>query len=247
MEYGLPEKCLSDGYTDFATLRGVRSYVTTVRRSDVVFIYIIKNSLLFSNTLSASLAASIAYLLVLCVVLVLCLGKYDENTFRESVARAEALPGDDGEGNYGLSELIVVKDRKKVPREDRTPEARVRSAIGFDIVLLILLPVLFSINDNGASIGNGTLLQFLLYGDWNRGFNMFALCSIIIVLITEVVLIILSNGLLSLIAGFTGKGGETICRLLYSLINYIVVLGMLYNVFEYLGLPISTYIASLSV
>ena len=256
MEYGLPEKCLSDGYTDFATLRGVRSYVTTVRRSDVVFIYIIKNSLLFSNTLSASLAASIAYLLVLCVVLVLCLGKYDENTFRESVARAEALPGDesdeprdegDGEGNYGLSELIVVKDRKKVPREDRTPEARVRSAIGFDIVLLILLPALFSINDSGASIGNGTLLQFLLYGDWNRGFNMFALCSIIIVLITEVVLIILSNGLLSLIAGFTGKGGETICRLLYSLINYIVVLGMLYNVFEYLGLPISTYIASLSV
>ena len=101
--------------------------------------------------------------------------------------------------------------------------------------------------DCGASVGNGTLLQFLLYGDWSRGLNLFALCSIIIVLITGVLLILLSNAILSLIAGFTGKGGETFCRLLYSLVNYIVVLGFLYYLFDYIGLPISTYIASLSV
>lgn len=254
MEYGLPEKSLSDGYTDFATLKGVQSYVTTVKRSDVIFIYIIKNSMLFSNTLPASLAATIAYLLVLCIVLVICLGKYDESAFRECVledgdgaANAETVAEPYEEENHGLAELVVRRDKKKIPKEDRTPESRVKSAIKFDIILLVLLPALFSLRDGGTSIGNGTLLQFLLNGDWNRGLNLFALCSIIIVVITGVILVILSNGLLSLIAGFTGKGGETFCRLLYSLVNYVVVLGTLYYVFDYIGLPISTYIASLSV
>jgi len=256
MEYGLPEKSLSDGYTDFATLRGVQSYVTTVKRADVAFIYIIKSGVLFSNTLPASLAAAVAYLLVLCIVLVICLGKYDESAFRQCIREDGQDPGDDAaqaasqaevEEGHGLSELSVNRDKKKVPKQDRTPEARVKSVIKFDIILLILLPALFSVKDSGTNIGNSTLLQFLMNGDWNRGLNLFALCSIIIVVITGVILVILSNGLLSLIAGFTGKGGETFCRLLYSLVNYIVVLGALYYVFDYIGLPISTYIASLSV
>ena len=259
MEYGLPEKSLADGYTDFVTLKGVPSYVTAVKREDVIFIYIIKSAVLFSNTLPASLAGTIAYLLVLCVVLVICLGKYDESAFDQCICDDEHAP--DGEGaavprdeaepdeerSHGLAELMVSRDRKKVPKEDRTPEDRVKSVIKFDIVLLVLLPALFSMRDGGASIGNSTLLQFLMNGDWNRGLNLFALCSIIIVLITGVILVLLSNGILSLIAGFTGKGGETFCRLLYSLVNYIVVLGSLYYLFEYIGLPISTYIASLSV
>lgn len=258
-EYGLSEKSLADGYTDFVTIKGVQSYLTTVKRPDVVFIYIIKNSVLFSNTLPASLASAIAYLLVLCVVIVICLRKYDENAFRECVGDMEEGPeGEDRsaapsaiepdeEASHGLSELVVSKDRKKVPKADRTPESRVKSMLKFDIILLILLPALFGLKDSGANVGNGTLLQFLLYGDWSRGLNLFALCSIIIILITGVVLILLSNAILSLIAGFTGKGGETFCRLLYSLVNYIVVLGFLYYLFDYIGLPISTYIASLSV
>ena len=256
MEYGLSEKSLSDGYTDFASIRGVQSYVTTVKRADVAFIYIIKSSVLFSNTLPASLAAAVAYLLVLCVVLVICLRKYDESAFSQCIcedgqssgdAEAQAVPDTKAGEAHGLSELTVNLDRKKIPKADRPPEERVKNVIKFDIILLILLPALFSLRDGGTSIGNSTLLQFLMNGDWNRGLNLFALCSIIIVAITGVILVILSNGLLSLIAGFTGKGGETFCRLLYSLVNYIVVLGTLYYVFDYIGLPISTYIASLSV
>ncbi len=177
MEYGLPEKSLADGCTDFATLRGVQSYVTTVRQSDVFFIYIIKNSMLFSNTLPASLAATLAYLVVLSVVLVICLRKYDENAFGKCTFEDGQNPGGAGaqatseapEESYGLSELAVNRGRKKVPKEDRTPESRVKSVIKFDIILLIRLPALFSLRDGGTSIGNGTLLQFLMNGDWNGG------------------------------------------------------------------------------
>lgn len=116
-----------------------------------------------------------------------------------------------------------------------------------DVVLLSLLAALFCLKDGGAGFGSTTLLQFMTSGDWSRGFNLLSLCSIVIVLVTGAFLIMLSNGVLSLIAGFAGKGEETVCRLLYSLINYVVILGILYYAFDYLGLPLSTYIASLSV
>ena len=62
----------------------------------------------------------------------------------------------------------------------------------------------------------------------------------------ETFVLVLSNGILSMIAGFTGRAGETTCRLLYSLLNYLVILSILYYVFEYIGLSMSSYIASIS-
>ncbi len=84
-------------------------------------------------------------------------------------------------------------------------------------------------------------------GNWIRGLNLFSVCGIIIVTTLGFMILVLCNGLLSLIAGFSGRGGDTICRLLYSLLRYIVVLTILYYVFEYIGLSLSTYIASMSM
>ena len=42
--------------------------------------------------------------------------------------------------------------------------------------------------------------------------------SILMVATISLMILIICNLLLSLIAGFTGRGGETICRLLYSLV-----------------------------
>ena len=82
-------------------------------------------------------------------------------------------------------------------------------------------------------------------GSWMRGVNLFAFCAVMIISITGVLVLMLSGGLLSLVAGFTGRSGETACRMIYSLIYYLVFAVILYYIFEYLGLSMSTYIASL--
>ena len=253
---GLPDECLVDGYMDFALVRRRHVFINTVRQKNMDFFYIIRSGLLFGNLLQACLACTLAYLLVSCIIIAICLRKYDESTFTARVGSVDALLEDGSKNNteeseqkkmHSLSELLVGRRKNKPRWKERTPEDRVHTLLMVDIVLLSLLSTAFCLKDGGAGFGSTTLLRFLIYGDWSRGFNLFSLCSIVVVLITGLFLIMLGNGLLSLIAGFTGKGGETVCRLLYSLVNYVVILGMLYYMFEYLGLPMSTYIASLSV
>ena len=80
-----------------------------------------------------------------------------------------------------------------------------------------------------------------------RGLNMFAVCSIVIVIAVGFLILVLCNALLSMIAGFCERGSETICRLLYSFSRYMVALTILYYVFEYIGLSLSIYFASLGM
>ena len=80
-----------------------------------------------------------------------------------------------------------------------------------------------------------------------RGVNLFAFTGIITVATASMLILLLCNVLLSLVAGFSGKGTETVCRVLYSLARYVAILTIIYYVFEYLGLSMSTYVASLGM
>ena len=111
-----------------------------------------------------------------------------------------------------------------------------------DVLLLVILPLAVYIR----VYGDGSLIRFILQGNWVRGINMFSFCAIMVVTTIGIMVLVVCNGFLSLLSGFTGKAGETACRLIYSLIYYLVILSILYYVFEYSGLAMSTYIASLS-
>ena len=256
LECGLPEACLADGYTDFATVNGVDSYVTTARQEAVHFIYSIRASALFSNTLPASCYAVISYLVIFWILTGICLRGYDVDTFKSWIAENEHLPeliaspdediGTD-QSNQHLTELILSRNRSDLRWADRTPEAKARIIMKIDILLLILIPSLFLLGREDLYFGGTSLFNFILHGNWTRGINLFAIVGILSVLSIGYIFLVLCNVLLSLIAGFAGRSTETICRLLYTLFHYIVVLVNLYYVFEYIGLSLSTYIASLSM
>ena len=260
MECGLPERSLAGDYTDFVDVRNTPSYVTVVKQQDVIFFYIIRNSFLFSTTLPAAVFAAVTCLLMALILILLCTAKYDENVFNERVDDSQGMPDStqlraaqaftvehmSGE-MHGLSEGLVRKNRSNIRWGEMTPEKQTRAILKLNLILLVLLPILCGMISGSGGLTDGTLLSFLLHGNWSRGFNMFAFCSIMVVLIVCLLLLVVCNAVLSLIAGFTGKSGETVCRLLYSLASYIAVFVFMYYTFEFVGLPMSTYIASLSV
>ena len=256
-ECGLPEKSLQDGYTDFATVNGVDSYTTTVRQAAVTFFYIITSASLFSNTLPVSCSALIAYALLFLLFYRICLKGYDSDTFRKWTQKNgqledESVPEERADGDNraarSYSELLVSNSRGDGRLNDKTPEKRAGFILKTDLLLLVLVPaLLFMLSGDSSGSSVSALVNIILYGDWIRGLNLFSVCGIIIVTTLGFMLLVVCNGLLSLIAGFSGRGGETICRLLYSLLRYIVVLSILYYVFEYIGLSLSTYIASMSM
>ena len=253
---GLPEKSMTDGYTDFASVNGVHSYVTMVKQKNQNFFLILPNSSLLTNTLPTAVSGVIAYLVIFMIVMGISLRGYDSEInnilngnhvkhveWMDPEIQSEA---EEGEKRYSFSELFLSGRRAETIWQKRTPENNVATILKIDILLLIIIPALCYVISSRTNRGV-SLFSFILNGDWMRGFNLFSVCGILIVFDICMLILFLCNILLSIIAGFTGRGGETICRLLYSILRYIALMMMLYYIFEYIGLSMSTYIASLSM
>ena len=250
MSCGLPERSLQDGYTDFTVFNNVNTYTTMVKQQAADFFYVINSSELFSRTIPMASAVLLFYLAEAIILGWYCLKDFSAERFETLIAEdvhkieEEKKSGTKGSGDDPIndySELLVSRSRKDIGWNDKTPERQVGLILKIDVLLLVILPLLVYERIYGES----SLIRFILQGNWMRGVNMFSFCAIVIVSTIGIMILVVCNAVLSLIAGFTGRAGETACRMLYSLIYYLVILNILYYVFEYVGLEMSTYIASL--
>ena len=248
LEIGLNENSLRDGYTDFADIMGKSHYVTMFSQEAVNFYYIFPSDVLFSNTLPAAVGATVAYLVVFFICLLLSLRKYREE-YAETAMETErgVLAHDEGtvDAVRGYSELLVHRKRPGNRWADKTPEKQANLILQIDVLILVFIPTLFFLSANDDGFNGGSLLRFILYGEWMRGFNMFAVCSVVIVFALGSLTVVVCNALLSLIAGFCERGGETVCRMIFSFCRYVVALVVMYYIFEYVGLSLSAYFASM--
>ncbi len=248
LEIGLPENSLRDGYTDFAGIRGKSHYVTMCAQKNVDFYYIFPSDLLFENTLPAAAGAAISYLAVFIVCFLISLKGYREEYAETTMETGQDLAARDegmADAVRGYSELLVGRNRSGNRWTEKTPEKQAKIILQIDILLLVFLPALFFLTGNDGGFDGGSLLRFILYGDWMRGVNMFAVCSVVIVFALGSLITVVCNALLSMIAGFCERGGETICRMIYSFCRYVVAITVMYYIFEYIGLSLSTYFASM--
>lgn len=248
-EIGLPAKSLQSGYTDFTNINGKPNYVTMVKQAKVDFFFGIATTVVFGSTLPLTCLGVIAFLLVLWVALPISLKGYNEETFKEwKDANLKSGPGEEDDNKekqkQNFSELLISSSNKGYEKlKDKSPEGQAGTLLKVNMLLLVVIPTLaFLLNGNAP---DKALFDYILYGDWMRGVSLFALCGILMVTAISLLILIVCNILLSLIAGFTGRSGETICRLLYSLVRYVTILAIIYYIFEYVGLSMSTYIASL--
>lgn len=250
-EIGMPEKSLNAGYTDFTTIDSKPTYVTMVRQvgTGVDFFFGLDTGFIFGSTLPAACWGLIAYLLLLVVAVSICLKGYTNEKYEEwkntNLKRTGSTEDDHEEAqkqNFG--ELLISNSKGIGKLKDlSSPETQARLLLKINALLLVVVPTLgFLLSGKGP---DKALFDYILYGDWMRGVSLFALCGILLVATISLLILMVCNGLLSLIAGFSGRGGETLCRLLYSLVRYVAILAIIYFVFEFVGLSMSTYVASL--
>ena len=87
----------------------------------------------------------------------------------------------------------------------------------------------------------------MLNGEWAHGLNIFAVTgSLLIICVASVVTMIVQR-LLTIMARTFGAKGETVCRLLKSLVKYISVIAMLYFCLALLGIDTATLLASAGI
>lgn len=214
-----------------------------------------------------SLHISVVVLVGLIAVSFIALYKYDERV-------VEAAPleetDEEGEGTHKKSlrkramKLMgvnnVVKARKKRGFEERwdmadlntenTPERKI-FVLGCQLLLVFcllhLVPLLYGTFFRDESGYQFTGLSYVISGNWEKGVNIFALTSCLILLFGLYVFMIIANRILFEVARVSSLRTETVCLLLRSSLSYLCVVAFIYYGLSQFGIPTQALLASVGI
>ena len=268
---GLSENSLRDGYMDFMIVNGVRRFIVTLKQDDSVFYYALDLKVMFEHTLAYAGITALLFALAVAVVMANVFRDYNDKVYaawavvrmpgEESQAlldtRKETRPAQEKPGGVkpvekqGLIKKLAGKLIEKVSDatqwRDRTPEDKASLMFQGSMLVLLITWASLLLSRNIVYSKYDSLAGFLLQGDWMRGANLFAFCSILLVIAYAYLINLLSRGILMLISGFLLGKGQTFCRLLHSFVKYFSLFVVLYLILHYLGFPIGTVVGSLSI
>ena len=90
-------------------------------------------------------------------------------------------------------------------------------------------------------------LAYIISGNWQKGFNIFALTACVFLLCAMYVSVVLLNRILYLIARVSDMRVETVCLLLKNALKYICVLIFIYYGLAQFGVDTKTLLASAGI
>lgn len=236
LDCGLTEKSLSDGFMDYGTVNGVRRFIVTRKSGKDILYYTTVYDDLLKENLIFSLVSTLLYLLAMVAIAAFLLKGYSLDRFKEWSNRK--LPHSEKASGI-IDQLFGWKER--------TPEKKASLVfyVGLFFTLQIWVRLIL-----GQSMGNdqySSMFDYLLAGDWMRGFNLFALCSILMVIAVANLVTTLSSWFLMVLAGVLTPKGKTVCLLMKSMIQYAAIVIVIVISLGYLGVLNSTVIASLGI
>ncbi|MBR3240205.1 MAG: mechanosensitive ion channel family protein [Oscillospiraceae bacterium] len=257
---GLSADTLRDSYTDFVTLNNVRSYAVTTEMDPLICYCSTETRYLFSKIWAYAIVSALASALALLATTRFLLKDYTDTQFEDWARTEDAPPPAPPETpapQRGKRSLLFWLRRawdtfwkavkKSLHWDEAGPEQRTGIIFRLSLFLLMLICAAYvSYLSRTTSSGNSILL-FILNGNWMRGFNLFALCSILILCGGAYLFMSVLRYFLKLISSFTGRRGETICRLLGSVMQYAVLIAVVYFSFSYLGFSPGAIVASVGV
>lgn len=253
-DLGFNEKSLQDGYMDFSGVGGEQYYTVTSEREGTVYYYCIKTSLLFDSVLSYGLLAGGLLLCIVAVLIFSLMKDYTNEIFeRDAVVGEKVKIGDVIEvvSPDGRRHKMVDASRRwafsVLKWEELSPEAKTQAVFKATLCTMSLLVIFMAIRVNSRYGNRFRLFSYIINGDWMRGLNIFAVCGTLILLVGTFLVLAVSKRVLQTLCDYLDSKGETICRLLYNLIQYFSVFVLIYLVFGYLGFPTSTVLASLGL
>lgn len=249
-EYGLPAESLRNGYMDFALIGGVQSYVVTARAGDTVIYSITETAVMFRHCLSYGLMAALVFFAIFVILYAILMSGYTEHELAVYSRIGVPLEDNAARAYFGRTAAGNSPNRTGGGKIDLSawnamnPEGKAAACFRCLSCLVILLYLLVR---TGRSRDGFSLMHYILQGSWMRGINLFSLCATVILIIAVYVFLTLCRGAVRLLCSALDNRGETICRLLFNLAQYITIFLLLYQVFSYMGFPTGTVLASVGI
>ena len=127
-----------------------------------------------------------------------------------------------------------------------TTSSPIRNGVAaMEVTTAVFLIQLIPVTNSESSLVRNSVYHYITSGKWERGFNLFAIAAMVLLLAEIVLFVIFFRIVMALLAAFLGPKGKTIFGLLASVMIYIAFFFFLIKAFEYLGFSLVAIAASM--
>ncbi len=129
---------------------------------------------------------------------------------------------------------------------EKTPEQKLSTTIRLFVGIAAFV-VCFAVIFEDQIFAETSVFRYILGGGWDRGLNIFAVTASIMYACVALTFAAIAQWVLHLLSDVLGTRGETVCRLLSSMVKYGTVLVMLYWCLGVLGVDTATLLAGAGI
>jgi|GEM_PF-1419664 len=252
---GIRDIALQDDFMDRFSLNGNQYYGITSERDGLIYFAMLSEYRMMDDLLPGIL---IECLLYLAAVLILAFLIMPRKALREAASGqdvADSSPDPSGRQDQTESGAAVLQSGMNTMQasiswyEKNMGKLSPENAVALTLQVLLGIYLLFQavILQSRTRFTAGSMMEYLLRGQWSRGANLFSLAAILLSILGIMVALTLVRFFFSVLNNFLGAKGVTICRLIINLLNYIAIVLALYFTFNYLGIETNGLLASVGV
>lgn len=249
---GITEEELKDNTADFFHIDGEQYYGLSMEEGNSIYYYMTTNESIFQNLLPFSLSITFVYLIIFAILYVYMMHGYTDEVFEEYSAQ----------GDYMIRHTRNVYAPERLRREysleknhsllqgmrwkELFPDQK--AIMVFNVLFGITLAVLLVQSyHSDASVSKYNILDYLIFGNWTRGFNLFAIASIILLGAIMLIAMMIIRMIFRMLFNIQNTRAATISHLVLNVIRYVIAFVFLYYAFSYLGFDASAVLLSAGI
>ena len=236
-EMGMSSGSLRGEFMDFFRLNNTSWYGCSDEFDGSIYYYAVKTDSIFSNIATDGLIYGGMFIAAFVLMAVVLLAGYTE----KRIDRYGAEVVDDHDWDF------LEREKSSLSWwASKTPEKKA----GFVLMVLTglcLAALIVAVTVSDGSTGYIAVFSYVLNGGWTRGFNLFALTRIVLLILGITILLLGLKLLLGVLNGILDTKGSTISRLICSLLKYVVIIIGIFMALESLGFDTTTLLASLGI
>ena len=243
-------------YYGFNRVNGV-TYFQYYRYQDGYYIAtaIPKNSMYLARGSIALLTAVICFVLILFLSMTVTLTNKEEERLYEAMSSEQA----EKSLNSAIFNIVLPSgrqssttqasarwDNRRISWSEKSPEQKLVYMIGM-IMIILMLYILWSARTITTAGGENTIIGYIISGNWDRTWNVFALSSCALVLMATGIVISLFRIPVRIITSLLGARGETLGHLLLSVMKYGGTIGAMFYCLYLVGMDATNLLAGVGV
>lgn len=245
-----PEKGI---YHSFERVDNIDYYISLTMIGDYYVSAMIPTSEIYSARNSISVTTMVfAFLFMLTAVIFACFSSdlADADYKKWILARNKKINGSDSfilstpTGNKTTSS--ITKRFSVAAWNEKSPEQKLRAMIMWSLTLILAVFVVI-IFETRKGNGSDSLLSYIFYDSWKRGFNVFSITQSIVLMSTIIIITKLAQLFVRSVCGKLGARVETTGDLVISVLKYGGIIGGIFYCLHLFGFDSKSLLASAGI